>query len=528
MNPVDLSSFRVNLDGPGEDQWKALSSIQQHIVKTIGNYYSTIDDKRDIAKELALLKARVQPTDWAHEREVLERYCTVLKAPNISSIETWITSWQRILTEAQKLDLHDIKNLRSTGQSLQAASSFNSVFTVYWINNMEDEARNESNWQDSFPYGIKISEILEPSHKAKRETSIRATKVAMGESSKATRPNGWKPNEHIEYKINQKFEDPVLKKKVNRSLERLAGQRPQKPQGVQDHQNNADVQRTAFAGRHVTQEAQGSTFATSVCPLTDYFVLGSGSDTHVCNNKDRFVSYMPLTIEEVAHAGDSQSSILGYGQVDLRFKEGGIFISNEGHNWTPQTGAVTIEGKIVFHMKRINRPPVIECHQIRPKQAPSAFSPSSESRLEQVREATRWHQRLGHPNPEAMNQLPFWRVYIDAFHLHEGYNRKKTALPIKEEFTDMIFAYFHPQTTQAAPLDSLKPFDQRFNASEAQGRTLPLIWVFKYKLNNHGFLTRFQARQCVRGDLQQPNNKETYEATLAGRFFHLHMAATEV
>ncbi|EXL64741.1 hypothetical protein FOPG_19005 [Fusarium oxysporum f. sp. conglutinans race 2 54008] len=55
------------------DQQKALSSIQQHIVKTIGNYYSTIADEHDIAKELALLKARVQPTDWAHEQEVLER-----------------------------------------------------------------------------------------------------------------------------------------------------------------------------------------------------------------------------------------------------------------------------------------------------------------------------------------------------------------------------------------------------------------------------------------------------------------------
>ncbi|KAI8397453.1 hypothetical protein FOFC_20725 [Fusarium oxysporum] len=414
------------------DQQKALSSIQQHIVKTIGNYYSTIADEHDIAKELALLKARVQPTDWAHEQEVLERYYAVLKAPNRSKIDTWITSWQRILTEAQKLDLPDIKNLRPTRQFLQAVSSINPAFTDYWINKMEDEARNKPNWQDSFPDGIKISEIFERSHKAKRATGSKAVfstfqnegpnqsnngyndgdkgsnrrskpSCLCGKKhyysecyylSKAARPNGWKPNKDIEHKINQKLEDPVLKEK--------------------------------------------------------------------------------------------------------------------GYNWNPQTGAVTAaKGKIVFHTKRINRQPVIEFNPVRPQQAPSAFSSSSEPRPEQVQEATRWHQRLGHLNPEALEQLvrhttgarikgpiridcrpcseakatriisrrgphakaprPFWRIYIDVFHLHESYNGKKTALLIKDEFTGMIFAYFHTEATQAALLGSLKSFESMIQRQYALG-----------------------------------------------------------
>ncbi|KAI8399979.1 hypothetical protein FOFC_18798 [Fusarium oxysporum] len=412
------------------DQQKALSSIQQHIVKTIGNYYSTIADEHDIAKELALLKARVQPTDWAHEQEVLERYYAVLKAPNRSKIDTWITSWQRILTEAQKLDLPDIKNLRPTRQFLQAVSSINPAFTDYWINKMEDEARNKPNWQDSFPDGIKISEIFERSHKAKRATGSKAVfstfqnegpnqsnngyndgdkgsnrrskpSCLCGKKhyysecyylSKAARPNGWKPNKDIEHKINQKLEDPVLKEK--------------------------------------------------------------------------------------------------------------------GYNWNPQTGAVTAKGKIVFHTKRINRQPVIEFNPVRPQQAPSAFSSSSEPRPEQVQEATRWHQRLGHLNPEALEQLvrhttgarikgpiridcrpcseakatriisrrgphakaprPFWRIYIDVFHLHESYNGKKTALLIKDEFTGMIFAYFHTEATQAALLGSLKSFESMIQRQRQQ------------------------------------------------------------
>lgn len=35
--------------------------------QAIGNYYSTIADEYKVAAELALLQARVQPTDWARE-----------------------------------------------------------------------------------------------------------------------------------------------------------------------------------------------------------------------------------------------------------------------------------------------------------------------------------------------------------------------------------------------------------------------------------------------------------------------------
>jgi hypothetical protein len=31
---------------------------------------------------------------------------------------------------------------------------------------------------------------------------------------------------------------------------------------------------------------------------------------------------------------------------------------------------------------------------------------------------------------------------------------------------------------------------------------LPLLWVFKYKFDTDGYLDKFKARICVRGDLQ--------------------------
>jgi hypothetical protein len=60
-----------------------------------------------------------------------------------------------------------------------------------------------------------------------------------------------------------------------------------------------------------------------------------------------------------------------------------------------------------------------------------------------------------------------------------------------------------------------------FNAQDNE--VLPLLWVFKYKLDSEGFLIKYKARICVRGDLQT-TAEETYAATLAIRVFRALMA----
>jgi len=53
---------------------------------------------------------------------------------------------------------------------------------------------------------------------------------------------------------------------------------------------------------------------------------------------------------------------------------------------------------------------------------------------------------------------------------------------------------------------------------------IPIKWVFLYKFDAHGFLTKFKARLCVRGDRQPYNGLDTYAATLAGTTFRVLMA----
>jgi hypothetical protein len=52
---------------------------------------------------------------------------------------------------------------------------------------------------------------------------------------------------------------------------------------------------------------------------------------------------------------------------------------------------------------------------------------------------------------------------------------------------------------------------------------IPLTWVFKYKYDTDGYLDKFKARLCARGDLQA-TEQDNYAATLAAKTFRAIMA----
>lgn len=53
---------------------------------------------------------------------------------------------------------------------------------------------------------------------------------------------------------------------------------------------------------------------------------------------------------------------------------------------------------------------------------------------------------------------------------------------------------------------------------------IPLRWVFTYKFDEAGYLLKFKARICVRGDLQPKTDEDNYASTLAFQVFRVLMA----
>jgi hypothetical protein len=55
-------------------------------------------------------------------------------------------------------------------------------------------------------------------------------------------------------------------------------------------------------------------------------------------------------------------------------------------------------------------------------------------------------------------------------------------------------------------------------------KLLPLKWVFSYKLDTNGCITKYKARLVARGDLQAPTNDDVYASTLAYRTLRILLA----
>ena len=45
------------------------------------------------------------------------------------------------------------------------------------------------------------------------------------------------------------------------------------------------------------------------------------------------------------------------------------------------------------------------------------------------------------------------------------------------------------------------------------------MWIYVYKLDKHGYLTKCKTRLVIRGDQEPHTGEENYAATLAGRSF---------
>ena len=57
---------------------------------------------------------------------------------------------------------------------------------------------------------------------------------------------------------------------------------------------------------------------------------------------------------------------------------------------------------------------------------------------------------------------------------------------------------------------------------------IPMLWSFLYKLDSDGYLIKYKARLCVRGDMQRLTLKDTYAATLAAKVFRAIMSMVAI
>jgi hypothetical protein len=141
---------------------KVITEIEDHVIRTAGIYWSTIESVTGLHARLVKLKERVAPSTYAREQEVTRRYEQVRTQAKSTRTEEWLAEWESALRDAIELHLPDVQDTRPTRHFLQAVEKIAPLFAQTWFNTIETKAVMTPDVQLNtvIPDGFQIAQIF--------------------------------------------------------------------------------------------------------------------------------------------------------------------------------------------------------------------------------------------------------------------------------------------------------------------------------------------------------------------------------
>ena len=434
---------------------KAITEIEDHLIRTTGTYWSTIESVTGLHARLVKLKDRVAPTTYAREQEVIKRYEKVQTEAKSTRTEEWLAEWESALRDALELEIPDVQDIRPTRDFLHAVEKIAPLFSQTWSNTIETTAvmTPTAELKATIPDGLKIAQIFRNQRYAKTSGSkasfpsstLQGEQAPQGSRSKKCPIHGghkpedcvvlnkdkrwadWAWTEFSANKVISAFKDSKLKEKhsdiLKEAQEFLKG-KEEKGSTSQDTPSKVKFTGSAFVAHDPS--APPACFANGAYPLVDSFILDSGSPIHICNSTDRFEpdTLTLLDAPEMLLTGDNVSHITGYGKVLIRVSTPtgpGLFqllevayvpgfhtnivshkrLKRAGYSWDDVNNQVTKDGQVIFFLEERAEQYVVEYN------SPKAAFPASSTAPRPPRDADalRWHLRCGHLGQESLERL---------------------------------------------------------------------------------------------------------------------------
>ena len=280
---------------------------------------------------LIALKQRLVPTDEARELELAKQYKALKKPPRAQNLDNWLQQWEKTYSQCVELKLPEVDKDRPLYDFLNTISSVSPEFTGYWIHDLQ--AKRKSG-QKSVTF-FELIEYFRESHRLSMAQKGRASSGAFtatfqGQPADDTteekklspclcgiehrykdcpylnelvRPKDWKPDLNLQKQIDEKLQKSL---RLRTSVERM-----QKRQGKSmDNPTQSSTPASFTVSIHTIS-------AISDYQLRDSFILDSGADTHICNNRQHFQTFRPAGSEEYLYAGNTIISIEGFGSVSI-------------------------------------------------------------------------------------------------------------------------------------------------------------------------------------------------------------------
>ncbi|RDW86563.1 uncharacterized protein DSM5745_03205 [Aspergillus mulundensis] len=255
-------------------------------------------------------------------------------------------------------------------------------------------------------------------------------------------------------------------------------------------------------------------------PTTPDWVVESEENEEILNSKNDSAGGLPQPENETDENDDGEETPtpLSPEESDLEPHETDI----EEGEWDPNPRLLTTQVELDrearydrLHRKRDPKDPIDED---RPRRRPPPKVFYTELLHRPAKDFTGYyislHSAISKP-PGPLREAPGEAIHRDQLQKEPKNWAELMKHPYKNQFIEAARVEF-------GTLKELHTFEI---VPTPKGKiVIPLTWVFKYKFDAAGYLDKFKARLCARGDLQPSNYADTAAATLAARLFRLMMA----
>ncbi|KAK9492619.1 hypothetical protein V1508DRAFT_397833 [Lipomyces doorenjongii] len=285
---------------------------------------------------LLALKQRVAPSDRARKLELINHYKALKQAPCAQEVEVWLQQWEEVYEKCKQLNLPDVDEDRSLHDFLHAVATISPDFAGYWSNDVQAKQQRAKASHGAFSASF-LGKPINGDSKSNNSTddkTKRHSDCLCGAMHRfkdcpylngSVPPKGWTADLNVQKQIDEKIENSAkLRASGSGFLERM-----RKQQSKRDSSTSADSTLVKPVINTDTSSTKPSVFtisahmasANSDYYLRDSFILDSGADTHVCNDRTHFQDLVPAADDEYLYAGNSVIPIDGFGSVSITVQD---------------------------------------------------------------------------------------------------------------------------------------------------------------------------------------------------------------
>ena len=449
-------------------QLSALDTLCSQIQSSISRTYLVYTLKSDTTYDvLVSLKQRVAPTDEARKILLATQYGKLKKALRNQNFEVWVQEWEKVYTECVELGLPEVEGNRSVRDFVYAVESTSPSWSEYWKNEFQrldwkkktlpsffeiteiyrnhrrtELAQKGKNPQGSFAATFKGEPSESPTPESKPESSADEKKKE-GKSARtclcgkrhyfnqcwyiaeSTRPSGWKPNEEVQKKVEEKIANATPEVKAR--IEQIKKDDREKPKD--GNKKSSQEPNGSFAVHQV-----GAYNISSDYHLRDSVILDPGSNVHVFNDRARFISDIE-PVSEYIYTGTRTEKIVGYGTAavtidhpdgkkQIRLSQAAYIpgfhtnlvclqkLNEKGVYWNNEKNTLYYGDNVTYaYCSYHGGHSTIEYNEPKESSQPVASFATqppvkhSSKPLQNEAEGRIWHQRLGHAGKNAIKHL---------------------------------------------------------------------------------------------------------------------------